>query len=196
MIVHWRDGIGVVAALVAAAALVPYVRSILAGHTRPNRASWCIWALVGIVLAASYKASGANATFWIAVVFALNPLTVALLSIRYGVGGTSTLDLCCLAGCLLSLLLWWRLRSAPIALYLNIVVDALGALPTLRKTWLAPHSEDSTAWRIVCVAACLNLFAIDSAKLDVWLYPAYCALVTGSIAGVLAFRGNLMRATP
>ena len=40
MTVHWRDAIGVVAAIVAASALVPYVRSILAGRTKPNRASW------------------------------------------------------------------------------------------------------------------------------------------------------------
>jgi len=182
---HGHDAIGVVAAIVAASALIPYVRSILAGHTRPSRASWLIWSLIGGVLAASYKASGAHATFWIALVYALIPLTVVVLSIKYGVGGASRLDAACLVGCLLSLWLWWRLRSAPAALYLNIVVDALGALPTLRKAWHAPHSEDKTAWCIAAVAACLNLFAIDSREPVIWLYPVYAVLGNGLIAALL-----------
>ncbi len=182
---HWRDVIGVMAGVVALSALIPYARSILAGHTKPNRASWCIWSLVGIVLAASYKASGADATFWIAVAYAVNPLTVALLSIRYGVGGASRLDLICLAVCLLILLLWWRLRSAPVALFLTLCVDALGALPTLRKAWQDPRSEDQLAWGIACAAAFLNLFAIDSPKPQVWLYPVYAFLVTALIYALL-----------
>lgn len=185
MTVHWRDAIGVVAAIVAASALVPYVRSILAGRTKPNRASWWIWALIGCAIAASYKASGASATFWIALVYAAMSLTVALLSIRYGTGGASALDLCCLAGCLLSLWLWWRLRSAPAALYLNICMDALGMLPTLRKVWRDPRSEDRLAWSIASLAAGMNLFAIDSPRPQVWLHPLHAFLGNGLIAALL-----------
>jgi hypothetical protein len=48
--------------------------------TVPNRASWIIWACVGIITAASYDAAGARETIWFAVVYALGFIIVALLS--------------------------------------------------------------------------------------------------------------------
>ncbi len=177
--------IGVVAGCVAMLALVPYVISILRGITRPSRASNVIWTIVGLMLAATYRESGATHTFWVAAVYVINPLVVTLLSIKYGVKGATWLDWICLAGSGLSLLPWLVLRSAPIALYINIFVDALGALPTVRKAFLTPLSEDRLAWLIAFLANSINLLAIDRWEPQISLYPLYAFAITGLIAGLL-----------
>lgn len=180
-----HDAIGIVAAIVAMTALVPYVRSILAGRTRPSRASWFIWTVVGLALAMSYRASGATATFWVAVAYFFIPLIVFLLSIRYGDRGASRLDWFCLAGALFGLLMWWWLRSAPVALYINIAVDCLGSLPTVRKAFLDPASEDRLAWVIAFLANAINLLAIDRWEPSISLYPVYAFAIVGLIAALL-----------
>jgi hypothetical protein len=81
MSVH--SALGFAAGLILGASFFPYVRAILRGETKPSRASWFIWALVSVITAATYRASGAEATFPVAVAFAIVCVAIALLSLPY-----------------------------------------------------------------------------------------------------------------
>ena len=107
--------LGWVAGVLSLVAFVPYIVAILRGETRPNRATWWIWTTTGAVLLASYYFSGAETTIWVAVSYFVASLVTALLSIRYGEGGSTPLDRGCLmapapvscsGGC--STIPWWR----------------------------------------------------------------------------------------
>lgn len=179
---------GVIAGIVALLALVPYAVSIVRGKTKPNRASWFIWTFVGLMIVGSYHASGATHTMWVAGAYVAVPLTVALLSIRYGTSGAHSFDWLCLGLSLASIVPWWFFRSAPTALYINIFVDCLGALPTVRKALLDPQSEDRLAWLIAFLANCINLLAIHSWTPEISAYPMYAFAITGLIASILYLR--------
>lgn len=179
---------GLIAGILAMLAVVPYIRSILSGRTKPNRASFLIWTGVGLMVAATYKASGATTTLWVALAYFVSPLIVAALSLKYGVGGASRLDLVCLSGALLSLALWWATRSAPTSLYINILVDALAVIPTAKKAWLDPGSEDRSAWQLAFLANAVDLFAIRSWAPEISIYPIYSFLATGTIVTALTLK--------
>src|SRR5688572_11025851 len=89
---------GKVAGVVSFVAFVPYILAILRGETKPNRATWWIWTVVGFMLGASYYSSGANNTIWVPVSYIVGPLVTALLSIKYGEGGWNRFDKGCLLG--------------------------------------------------------------------------------------------------
>jgi hypothetical protein len=146
---------------------------ILQGKTRPNRATWWIWTVVGAMLCASYYASGARHTIWVPVSYVLGPLVTALLSLKYGEGGSSRFDRACLGGSLLSLLAWWLARSPLLTLLANMVIDLLGALPTIRKAYAAPESESLGSWSLFLLADALNLCALGSWSVATALYPSY-----------------------
>ena len=59
--------VGFFAGLLSLAAFVPYIIAIVKGVTKPNRATWWIWTTNGLILLASYYASGAESTVWVAV---------------------------------------------------------------------------------------------------------------------------------
>lgn len=179
---------GLVAGIVALLAFVPYIASIIRGVTRPSLTSWFIWTLVGVMIVASYRASGATHTLWVAGSYVLGPLIVTLLSLRYGERGTTTLDWVCLTISVGSLIPWWLLRSAPSALALNILADVLGAVPTIRKSWMAPESEDRLAWLIAFLANCINLLAVAEWTPRIYAYPLYAFATTGVVAGILCIR--------
>lgn len=184
-----QSWIGLTSGAVALASFVPYIRSILRGQTRPNRASWFIWAFAEIVTTATYAASGADATVWIAAAYALGTITVASLSLRYGEGGASLIDGLCLAGASLALIPWLVLDQAELALYMIIFVDLLAVFPTLRKAIVDPDSEDKTYWTLSFLAAVINLFAIDRWAPEIAAFPIYCFLGAGAIAGALHAHG-------
>ena len=179
---------GIVASIVAILATVPYVASILRGTTKPSVTTWTIWTSVSILLASSYYASGATNSFWITVTYAASSTLIAVLSFRYGMVTITKLDWICLFGALLSAVPWLIFRSAPGTLYVVLVIDALGAIPTISKAYVDPVSENRVAWLIAFLANSLNLFAVGTWNAQIGIFPIYAFASTGLIALLLFVR--------
>ncbi|MDP6609103.1 MAG: hypothetical protein QF463_08560 [Vicinamibacterales bacterium] len=173
---------GRLAGLLSLAAFVPYIVAILRGQTRPNRATWWIWTTNGLVLGASYYSSGAENTIWVPVSYVVGPMLTALLSLRYGEGSWSAFDRTCLAGAGTGLALWWWFNSPEVALVMALAVDFAGALPTIRKAYRAPETEDRTAWALFIAGNTVNLLAVEAWRFAIAVYAVYMFLASGTIA--------------
>jgi hypothetical protein len=177
--------IGAIAGVCSLAGFIPYWWAIWQGRTRPNRATWWIWLVVGIIIAASYRAVGASATIWVPLSYVVGPFVTSLLGIKFGQGGWTRFDRFCLLTAALSLVLW-RVSSSPdLALAINIGIDVLGALPTIRKSLSDPYTEDLLAWLLFFVANTLNVVAIERWNWQVAIYPVYMFCITSTIFWVL-----------
>ncbi len=176
---------GIIAGILSFSAYLFYIAAIIKGTTKPSRATWFIWAFIGIILAISYKESGAEDTVWVAVSEAIAPTIIALLAIKYGKGGAERIDIIAFVGSLFSLLLWWIYGSPIVALVTNLAIDFFAALPTIKKSWQEPHEEDRFAWTITQTGNLLNLFAIDKLLFGVIIYPIYTFIIDGIITGIL-----------
>jgi len=172
---------GKVAGVLSLAAFVPFVIAILRKKARPSRASWFIWAVVGLMLGASYFSSGARNTMWVPISYIIGPITIAILSIPYGEGGWTRFDRFCLGTSALSLVLWIIFKDPLIALCINIFIDVLGALPTIRKVYKDPASEDKLTWLLFGSGNLANLFAVESLKFSIVSYPIYMIVCSWAI---------------
>ncbi len=178
---------GALAGILGILSFVPYIRSILAGKTKPNRTTWWIWSLVGLIIVASYLFSNepTGYTIILPISYFSGQLVVAILSLWYGVGGWTPFDRFCLVGVGISLLLWWLFGSPLAALLTNIVIDFFGALPTIRKSYLLPETENLTSWLITFGSDVFNVFAIQAATFFVLAYPLYLLFTNGIITALL-----------
>jgi len=172
--------IGIVAGILAIGGYVPYIISILRGKTRPERATWLIWTIVGGLLAFSFLASGDKNAIWVPMGYFLGPFITALLSIRYGYTVWSKLDTFCVIAALLSILPWVFSKDATLTLLINVFIDSTGALPTVIKTYREPETEDLTAWIVFFIANTLELFAIQQWNIAS-VYPVYLFVLAGTI---------------
>jgi hypothetical protein len=180
--------IGKIAGALSFLAFVPYILSTLRGRNRPNRATWIIWTAVGVSLLASYAAAGARETVWVSVANLLAFLAVLGFSFKYGVGGWTPFDAACLLGAAFGFALWWWFDSPLPTLYSGLFVDFVGALPTIKKAWENPESEDLLAWVLFFVANALNLFAIRTWSVVVASYPVYMVFITFVLMAILIVR--------
>jgi hypothetical protein len=177
--------VGILAGVFSFSAYLLYIVAILKGYTKPSRASWFIWGAVGIILVLSYRASGAENTIWVPVSEAIAPVVIAILSIKYGSGGTEKIDIFAFVGSLFSLFLWWYFDSPVVALVTNLMLDFFAALPTIEKSWKNPAEEDRFAWTLTQIGNSLNLFAIDKLLFGVIIYPIYTFIIDGVITALL-----------
>lgn len=165
--------VGLTAAVVGMLGFVPYIRSILEKKTVPHRASWLVWAALGVITAASYYSGGARESAWLPAANAFAHIAVACLALTHGTGGWSKLDRLFLAGAASGLFLWYLTNSPLIALLTTIAVEAAGAIPTLLKTYRNPESEDKLAWSLFFAANAINLAAVTVWTPAIAAYPLY-----------------------
>ena len=180
-----QSWLGVIAGVLTLIGFIPYWWAILQGSTCPNRATWWIWTIVGIIIAFSYRASGAQSTMWVPIVYVIGPFCTALLSIKFGADGWTKLDTICVLGVAIGLILWGVYRSPQLTLGLNIGIDFLGALLTIRKSIRDPDSEDLFSWLLFALANIINLLAVDRLEWQIILYPVYVVLITAIVCWCL-----------
>ena len=181
--------IGITAGILALVGYIPYIISILAGKTRPNKATWFIWALVGGLLAFSYLAEGDANSIWLPLGYFVGPLITALLSLRYGYAAWSRVDTYCIIIAFISIIPWLFAKNAIFTLLINVFIDSTGAIPTIIKTYHEPDTEDMTAWTIFFIANTIQLFSISDWNLAA-IYPIYLFFLAGAMI-ILILRGKV-----
>ena len=137
---------------------------------------------------ASYFSVGARSTVLYSVPFGV--MITALLSLKYGEGGMNRFDLFCIGGAALALFAWWFSGNPFVALVLALCIDFFAYLPTVKKSYLNPLSEDKIAWLIFWAGSVLNIFAIENFTLEIMSYPAYIFVMNSIVYGLLLFKKN------
>jgi hypothetical protein len=169
----WQIFFGVLAGLFSFMGFIPYLISIIRQKTQPNRASWWIWATLGTIIAVSNYSAGARDTMWLLSAYAFCQFVIAVLSIKNGEGGWNIFDQTCMLGAGISIVFWWWTKEPLTAILINIAIDSLGALPTIRKSYSQPETEDFFSWTMFLMASVLNLLALRNWSIVLSSYPIY-----------------------
>ena len=180
---------GILAGVLTVISSIPYVRDVVVGRTtRPHRASWFIWSVLGVIAFASQRAGGATWSLVLTGTGTTLVVLIFLLAIPHGVGGLTRFDLVLLAVAGIGLIAW-RLSSEPtVATVLVVATDAVGVVLMLPKTWRDPSTETLATYVIGGLGAACGTVSVGALDLALLLYPAYIATSSLLLAGVIAGR--------
>ena len=134
-----------------------------------------------------YEAGAPPIALIVPVIYALGPLVIAILALKYGVLGFNRFDICCLLSAIIALILWIVTEDPLLALGLNMGVEFLGTLPTLRKVYYYPKSENLTAWILFLLGNALNLAGLPIWSFVVLSYPSYLFIMSSVVTGLIAW---------
>jgi len=180
--------LGIGSAVLSGLGFAPYVRAILRGHTRPERASWWIWLVLTLVALTAQIAAGATWSLLLTATYFVGDLVIALLSLRYGYGRFTAKDILSLvaAGC--GVLLWKLTNDPLIALVGAIAVDFLGNCLTLEKSWRAPYTENLVTWILISIAAILGVLSVGSLNVTRLIFPLFILVINWVTALTIVYR--------
>lgn len=159
----------------------PYIRDIFLGKTRPERMSWLIWAILGLISLFAQFAKGASYSLIMTGAQALGDLIIFLLAIKYGFGGFLKRDRVALIFAGIGLLLWYITKEAAIALLIVIAIDAAGAVLTILKSYEQPKTETLSAWVFTFIGGLLACVAVAHFDIILLAFPLYICLASLAI---------------
>jgi len=184
-----------VAGIFGVITVVPYIRDMLHGTTRPNLVTWGLWVLIQGIFVAAQWSSGASLSIILPAVGVLAVLCVVVLGLfGYGYTKYGPVDIACLALSLGAVVLWQITGEPIVALWLSVAADFLAGVPTLFKAYRDPASETMSAYLLALLGAIAAGFSSTLIDLPNLLWPVYIVLINaGFIAVILLGRKRLKK---
>jgi hypothetical protein len=190
MLFDWHLVVGGVAGIIAMLAVIPYIKDILHGTTRPNIFSFSLWALLLFISILAQFSAGASWSVTLLVGDFIGTSSVVIFCLfGYGYGKYGRLEWVCTALAILAIISWQLTHQPVLAILFAVLADAMAAIPTIVKAFKDPWSEAPAQWLLIAFASALAIASttiFDPANL---IFPAYLLLVNGT-TGLLAFFGR------
>lgn len=162
--------LSLVAASLALVGNVPYLKDTLKSKIRPHPFTWVVWTIVSLVTFFGQLQKGAG--FALIATGAAEVFTIIIFfaSLRNGFKHVRPVDTIFLAICILGLVPWYITDDPTISVIAVVFVDVMAYLPTLRKGYRHPDSEDSILYQMNIVRHILVLLSLGSYNLVTMLH--------------------------
>jgi len=163
--------IGIIAVILVFVGYAPYLRDVIKGKTKPHIYSWFIWTLETAIIFALQFSAGAGAGSWTNLAVVFIGFLVFILGMRNGDKDITRTDTVFFILSFVALFLWLIIKQPVLSVVLVTIVDVLGFVPTIRKSWSKPHSETLFTYELGAFRHMLSVLALQSYSIVAWLNP-------------------------
>ncbi len=179
--------LGISAGIISTIGGIPYIIDIFKRKTKPERATWFIWSILGGIAFFSQLAKGATNSLWITGFESVGQVIIFILSLRYGYGKFKKKDGITLFIALIGLIIWFVTKEAVYALYIIMTIDFIGSILTIQKSYQDPESETLSTWVLSTIAGFLSILSVGKLNIFLLSYPVFIFVINGTIALAVIF---------
>lgn len=160
---------------------VKYIREIFYGSVKPQRVTWGIVSLLNGIAVANQMASGGKDSVTVFIVLTALTGFIFLLSLKYGVGGTSRFDMAILTIALLGIVLWQVFDVPLYSILASAIVATAAMIPSILKAYDKPETEDLFMWTASTIAVIFMVLSVGSFSFDLLILPILGTILNGSM---------------
>lgn len=187
-LMHYKAALGAIAVIVAFVSYVPYIKNIFSGKTKPHAFSWLVWGILNGIAFAGQMHDKGGAGAWSVGLTAVVMFFIFSVSLKRGEKDIRPFDWFCLMSALLSLIPWFLTNDPLISVILITAIDALGFLPTVRKSFKRPHQETLVTFLLSILKYSLVVIALQKYTLVTVLFPLSLVIMNALFVGMLVIR--------
>ena len=168
-------GLIIVAILLRLASGASYFKATWQGRAQPSLVSWFFWSVTALIAFAVQMLRGDGVTAWVTLAIGLSPIAVCVAALYRGAykAGFSRSDKWCVALTFMGILLWLVSKNPLAALGMSILADIFSSIPTVLKSWRAPHTEYPLAYMLSIASMIITLLTVRDWAITNWLFAAY-----------------------
>ena len=184
-----KNILGIVATILVFIGYIPYLRDMMKGKTKPHLYSWILWAFVTAIAFALQFTGGAGSGSFVTLAAALMCLAVIALGLtQKNKIKIIKMDTVFLVLAFIALGLWLIARQPVLSIILATIVDLLGFVPTIRKSWNQPYSENLPFYYLNSARFGLAVIALQTYSMVTALYPISWLVADSLFALMLIIR--------
>ena len=172
-----------------------YAVATLRGRSKPNRVTWLLWAAAPMIGFFAQLDSGVGLPSVLTLSAGVGPLMVLAASLlnRRSVARLTAFDFACGAVAAIAVVVWLALGDAPLAVLFAVAADAVGAVPTVRKAWRDPGSENTVFYVLIGVNAAITLLTLTDWSPQNGAFAAYMIALSLTLITVITARRSSRR---
>lgn len=184
---------GITAIILTFVGYVPYIWSILKKKTKPHIYSWLVWVLDAFIIFVLQITHGAGIGAYTTLATGFLCLFVLVLTlINKEKSEIKPVDTFFLTLALIALVIWLFAKQPLVSALLITFVDLLGFVPTIRKSWNKPFSENIFFYMMNTLRFALAFLALQQYSLITTIYPGIWFVVISLFTLMLVVRRKLM----
>lgn len=166
-----------------------YIAAVIRGTARPNKVSWLLWAVVPGIAFAAEVSEGVGLESVMTLVVGLAPLTVFLtsLAVPRSYWRLRASDFVCAGVSLAAVAAWRMTRDGNTAIVLSVIADAAAGLPTVRKAWRHPDSENALTFLLATGSAAITLLTVRTWGFANYGFPLYMLIASATLYVLIQF---------
>ena len=180
------------AAAIAVLGSVSYFLDTLKGKTKPNRVTWLLWAIAPMIVFFSQLDVGVGMESIFTLAITLSPLMIFLASFwdKKAYWKLTKFDYICGILAAIGIILWQITDNALYGLLFSLLADLFAAVPTVRKSFTHPHTENYHTFIAGSISALITLLTLNSWDLFSAAFPIYIFGINTLIAFLILSRGR------
>lgn len=175
-------GFIIIAILLRLASGASYFRATWQGRAQPSLVSWFFWSVTALIAFVVQMVKGDGVSAWVTLAIGLSPIAVCVAALYRGAykTGFSRSDKWCAALTVIGIVLWLISNNPLAALFMSILADIFSSIPTILKSWRAPHTEYPLAYVLSIVSMAITLLTITNWDITNWLFAAYILAINAT----------------
>lgn len=185
-----KNIIGIVAIALTFIAYIPYLRDLIKRRTQPHVFTWLVWATVAMISFGLQIQASAGMGAYVTLAASIVCLAVFLIGLfqKTAKRNIKKVDIVFLIAAFLALIMWLVAKQPVVSVLMLCLVDSLGFLPTIRKSWGKPYSETLATFAINMIRFILSIIALSEYNFVSTFYPAYSVLANILFCSMLVIR--------
>ncbi len=186
----------IIAAVIELFAFMPYIRGIISGEVKPNLVSWILWSLSPLLATIiSFNAGVGWAVLLPGAMSGIGPMIIVTTAlIKKGARWKiTTFDYICGASSIIALILWLITGSTNLGLSFAILSDLLAAIPTLKKSWTHPETENYVIFLVTFFTKIAVFFVVKDWSFAELGFTIYLMIMCATLAITRWGRGYIKK---
>lgn len=188
---NMKETIAVVAAILAIFGNIPYLRDILNKKVRPHPYTWLVWSIVSCIIFFGQLAKGAGIGALPTASAEIFTIIIFVFSLRYGFKDIKPIDTVFLIIALLGIVPWILFKDPTISVIIAVGIDLVAFMPTIRKTWVNPKTENSILYISNVLRHILMLLSLKSYNIATMLHSIVMITVNFIMTSIILGRKGI-----
>lgn len=185
----YKEILSAIAITLTFVAFYPYLCSIMQGTTKPHVFSWVIWGSTTLVVFLAQLQAGGGVGAWpIGVSGVITALIATVAYVKRADITITRIDWLFFSAAMSSLPLWYATSDPTWAVVVLTAVDLLGFGPTIRKSYVAPHSESLAFFGFFAARNTIVVIALENYSVATVLFPAVIAVACVLLMLLIVYR--------